>query len=1350
MQRRIGLLGATAINIITMIGIGPLVTVPLVLSALVGPSALLAWIAGALVALCDGMVWAELGSRFPGSGGTYTFLRESFGANSWGRGLAFLFTWQMLLFAPALLASGAIGAVQYSAYLMPSIAHDAVAKGVMASLLAILMTVGLLARLDIVQKLSRAFAVIAIATLLVAIAAGLLHPQWQHLLAFPALRGSWPSLALAFGTGLYIALYDYVGYAQATLLGDELREPARTTPRSIFWAIAVVALLYILLQVSVLVTPISGDPQFFAATAVAHGFGGTVAAVFVVLVVLTAFASLYGNLLGFARIPFAAARDGNFFSDFSRLGHTTQVPFIGVVAIGAATIPLCFFSLDFVIAILTAGIVLIQAIAQIVAVLRLRRTRDAAPFSMPFYPLPAMIALGGWLLAFVSTGSLAMIIGTAWLCIGVLTFVGFARMRRLWPFALAASIVVLVTLGSAPAQASTISWPGASIRQENGHPVFTVAGKPFFVWGAAFFYERIPAEEWQYDLDRYKNLGINTIDLYVPWNWHELSNGNFDFDGHTNHRRNLQQLLKIIDDAGFKIILRPGPVIRNEWRNGGYPAWLLQRPEYAMPLHDILTGRYPATATLQNAHADAAGAEWLANATHLHYAARWLHRVLQEVTPYRRDIIAIALDDDQGAYIDNDTWPGPHWRAYIDWLKSTVQASVGTEVTLMINTYEQKVTAASPVWAWGDWYQSDAYQIGLHDLTQLDFATDLLATQPNAPTMIAEFQAGWLQGADEGKPRPSDPRNTTLALNELLQLGAHGIVNFPLQDTINPDGWEAPWANWSYAWDAAFTADGEIAKRYASVRAFGLLERDLGSTIATLHPVSDMAIAWTPSIYPSSSVSSLYFEKQMQIVIDELARCRAEHFSCRLIDLRYATNQELFRQNAVIFSPDAARPVRARVVARLGALRAFGVKIYPSVREAERHVRPILRGLSNARLLVGINNGPALLDILNPANHSVQINATHLTYRGRTFAIAAARIPPLGARVYLFDVPFHLIAPHRPSQAVIESTNCELWAESWRGSMQQQSTRRQSRLPSLPCDITFRNTPTSRAIAMHIDQHNARIVVDSKGQLFSRMVAARPKKSGGIVVTAVRPFGVPSTAAFSDDVSGHASYRIVDGNLTLRIAHKAGARSRVFSYWSMVGETLVPHNYATGIGLFRDAVWPSPSISKRDYIAAYTHPLPAGTFNRRYHCRDNAGTTAEFSLSCHYDAPDIPNGGARFSRTYTVTHGVPGIRITETFSPHDPASNAQLVSLSGFRRYHGDTSLIEPGGHCLGVFHRGQHTLLRLCWHPGDVTSATLRDTRGASIATIRFMKRHISMNLNVVDATSVEQARTLLEEKSP
>ncbi|HEY3676886.1 MAG TPA: amino acid permease, partial [Candidatus Tumulicola sp.] len=94
MQRAIGLRGAIAINVITMIGIGPLVTIPLVIAALGGPLALVGWIAGAIVALCDGLVWAELSSRYPGSGGTYVYLRAIFGEHSLGRALAFLFNWQ--------------------------------------------------------------------------------------------------------------------------------------------------------------------------------------------------------------------------------------------------------------------------------------------------------------------------------------------------------------------------------------------------------------------------------------------------------------------------------------------------------------------------------------------------------------------------------------------------------------------------------------------------------------------------------------------------------------------------------------------------------------------------------------------------------------------------------------------------------------------------------------------------------------------------------------------------------------------------------------------------------------------------------------------------------------------------------------------------------------------------------------------------------------------------------------------------------------------------------------------------------------------------------------------------------
>ncbi|HUA09159.1 MAG TPA: beta-galactosidase [Candidatus Acidoferrales bacterium] len=399
------------------------------------------------------------------------------------------------------------------------------------------------------------------------------------------------------------------------------------------------------------------------------------------------------------------------------------------------------------------------------------------------------------------------------------------------------------------------------------------APKPFFVYGASFFYERTPVAQWRSDLERYRAMGINTIDLYLMWNWHEPDAHTIDFDGRTNPQRNLRKLFRLIHSLGFKVIVRPGPVIRNEWRNGGYPDWLLKRPEYNMPLHDILEGRYPATATLQNAHADAAANEWLHNPVHMKYAAKWLHDVLTEIEPWSRDVIAIALDDDQGAYLDNDTYPAPHWHAYINWLKAQVQATAGTRVPLFINTYQMKVTAATPVWAWGNWYQSDAYRIDDHDIEQLAFSIGLLQTQPgNKPLMTSEFQAGWLQGANETKPRASAPENTTIALHEMLQMGVHGIVNFPLQDTRNPAGYEAPWANWFYGWGAALDVNGNPSPRYGPTAAFGEFVRRYGALLVTMHPVVDRAVAW---------------RGDAGATIAQLAQCRALALSCRLYDPRF-------------------------------------------------------------------------------------------------------------------------------------------------------------------------------------------------------------------------------------------------------------------------------------------------------------------------------------------------------------------------------------------------------------------------------------------------------------------------------
>ncbi len=693
LKRAIDLRGAISINVITMIGIGPLVTIPLVIAALGGPLALVGWIAGAVVALCDGLVWAELSSRFPGSGGTYVYLRNVFGPERLGRALAFLFNWQFLLYAPCLLASGYIGFANYAAYLYPPLgsnvlAHDAVAAGIGVLTMALLYR-----RTSQVAVLGMVLAVAATLTIVLVAAAGFSHADLARAVAgAPPLRFNLGFLA-GFGTALFITLYDYVGYADAALLGDEVVRPERTIPAAIVLSVLIVAVLYILLQVGVLgaipwrsLLDAHGQPtaaaQYVGALVVEHSWGRAAALAVTVLVLITAFASLYGNLLGFSRISFAAARDGAFLPAFGKLHPRKDIPHVALLVVGALSLVASLFTLDQVIAFLTAGIVLIQGIAQIVALGLLRARRVATPFRMPLYPLPALVALAGWSLAFVSSGPAAIALGVGWLVVGVAVFLIVARAQRWWPFALALLCALAV-----PSNARA----DAVVTSSHGYPVFTVAGSPFFIYGAAFFYERIPRERWRATMLAYRRLGINTLDLYVMWNWHAPAQGAPDFTGRTDPRRDLVGLLALSHALGFKVVLRPGPVIRNEWRNGGYPAWLLERPEYDMPLHDVLEGRYPATATLQNAHADAAGAEWLANATHRQYASAWLRDVLRVVAPYRKDVIALALDDDQGAYLDNDTWPAPHWRAYVDWLRGVVRPAIGSRVPLFINTYEMKV-----------------------------------------------------------------------------------------------------------------------------------------------------------------------------------------------------------------------------------------------------------------------------------------------------------------------------------------------------------------------------------------------------------------------------------------------------------------------------------------------------------------------------------------------------------------------------------------------------------------------------------------------------------------------------------
>src|SRR5437660_6258468 len=121
--RGIGLGSAVALNMIDMIGVGPFITIPLIISAMGGPQAMLGWVLGAVLAICDGLVWAELGAAMPRAGGSYFYLKNIYGENGLGRWMSFLFIWQLSFSAPMSIATGCIGLSRYAAYLFPALDH---------------------------------------------------------------------------------------------------------------------------------------------------------------------------------------------------------------------------------------------------------------------------------------------------------------------------------------------------------------------------------------------------------------------------------------------------------------------------------------------------------------------------------------------------------------------------------------------------------------------------------------------------------------------------------------------------------------------------------------------------------------------------------------------------------------------------------------------------------------------------------------------------------------------------------------------------------------------------------------------------------------------------------------------------------------------------------------------------------------------------------------------------------------------------------------------------------------------------------------------------------------------------
>jgi len=439
-DRRMGVFGACSSNMLNMIGVGPFLSIPLILVAVHGSKVLVAWILGAAISLCDGLVWAELGSAMPYSGGPYFYLRHAFGFESYGRAASFLVLWSTVLTAPLLVASGAVGFAQYFQYLAPNL-HEAGLRA-LAMAVCLVNVVLLYRRITTISAISIGLWIVVVGTILWIIVGG---AESIPAALRAQVSGGYPVLEGAFwkgvGAATLIAVYDYAGYYNVCLIGSELKRPERTIPFAILASIVLVAALYIAMNLAILgVLPVQQSMHSSAIVAdymqVLYGAGAAKAAD--VLILVASFASVFAILLGFSRIPFAAARQGEFFRIFARVHPTKDFPHVSVVILGVLSACACMLSLSTLISLVIVIQTMIQFLAQCVAVVLLRRrNREQAGsvFRMPLYPLPAVIAFLGWLLILMASGISNILFALAITLAGVVAFLFKSRQEHAWPFA---------------------------------------------------------------------------------------------------------------------------------------------------------------------------------------------------------------------------------------------------------------------------------------------------------------------------------------------------------------------------------------------------------------------------------------------------------------------------------------------------------------------------------------------------------------------------------------------------------------------------------------------------------------------------------------------------------------------------------------------------------------------------------------------------------------------------------------------------------------------------------------------------------------------------------------------------
>ena len=443
LQRRLGLFQSTVLNMIDMVGIGPFVTLPIVMG-LMGGMFLYAWIAGAILSLIDAMIWSELGAAYPMAGGSYNFLKEAYGKKGPGRMMSFLYVWQTVIQAPLVAASAAIGFSQYLGYLIHL--NDWQAK-VVSALVILFITFLLYRKIDSIGKIGVLLWSGVLLTLGWIIIGGIANGHFLEPLKNINTDFSWGHLfSFVFGQACVKTIYSYLGYYNVCHLGGEIKDPGKNIPASMFISVIGIAILYLAMNLSVS-SVISwqeikgwqdtGQNNFVVSTFIERLYGVGAAKMATLMILWVALASLFAVMLGYSRVPYAAAIDGAFFKVFGKLHPTKNFPYVSLLVLaGFALVFSVLFRMKHVIDGILAMRIMVQFIGQAVGVtlLRKRNGTNRLPYKMPLYPIPVILAIAMWLFVFYATGLTIILSFFAVLGSGLVMYFVLAQIQKQWPF----------------------------------------------------------------------------------------------------------------------------------------------------------------------------------------------------------------------------------------------------------------------------------------------------------------------------------------------------------------------------------------------------------------------------------------------------------------------------------------------------------------------------------------------------------------------------------------------------------------------------------------------------------------------------------------------------------------------------------------------------------------------------------------------------------------------------------------------------------------------------------------------------------------------------------------------------